>query len=86
MSTKSKRTFYKTIVQVEILSEQPYSSTDLEKINDDITNGQQVGNITLVTDSEEIDAKTCAAQLSLFGTDPEFFLIDINGHDIEPED
>lgn len=83
MSTKSKRKFYRTVIQIEVLSEEPYSSTDLEKINDDITNGHQVGDITIITDSEEMDAKTCADKLSKVGSEPDFFCLDVHGHDTE---
>ena len=83
MSTKSKRKFYRTIIQIEVLSEEPYSSTDLEKINDDITNGNQVGDVTIITDSEEMDGKTCADKLSSIGSEPDFFCLTIHGHDTE---
>ena len=80
----SKRKFYKTIVQIEILSETPYSSTDLEKINLDITEGSQSGKIQIITDSEEIDARTCAGKLlNEHSLEPDFFAIDEHGNDIE---
>ena len=83
MSTKSKRKFYRTVIQIEVLSEEPYSSTDLEKINSDITEGHQSGLVTLVVDSEELDSKICAEKLQAQGSDPEFFSLDIHGHDTE---
>jgi len=86
MSTKSKRKFYRTVIEIEVLSETPYSSTDLEKINDDITNGHQSGLITIVSDSEELDPLTCVEKLTAQGSDPEFFLLNKHGHDIEEEE
>jgi hypothetical protein len=83
MSTKSKRKFYRTIIQIEVLSETPYSSTDLEKINDDITNGNQVGDVTIITDSEEMDGKTCADKLKEMRSEPDFFCLTVHGHDTE---
>jgi len=83
MSTKSKRKFYRTVIQIEVISEEPYSSTDLEKINYDITDGHNSGEVTLVTDSEELDAKTCAEKLKAQGSDPDFFCLTIHGHDTE---
>ena len=83
MSTKSKRKFYRTIIQIEVLSETPYSSTDLEKINDDITNGDQVGDVTIITDSEEMDGKTCADKLAAMGSESDFFCLTVHGHDTE---
>lgn len=79
----SKRKFYKTIIQIEVLSETPYSSTDLEKINEDITNGAQSGHIEVIVDSEVLDSKTCVKSLKAQGSDPEFFCLDIHGNDTE---
>ena len=80
----SKRKFYRTLVQIEILSETPYpSTTDLEKIQDDITNGAQVGEVSVVTDSEVMDVKTCVERLFAIGSDPEFFSLNKHGHDTE---
>ena len=82
----SKRKFYKTIVQIEILSETPYSSTDLEKINLDITEGSQSGKIQIITDSEEIDAKTCAKKMiTEHNIESDFFSIDEHGNDLGDE-
>ena len=79
----SKRKFYRTLVQIEILSEEPYSSTDLTKISEDIYEGSQVGNVQLILDSEEIDSKTCVERLFAVGSDPEFFSLNKHGHDTE---
>lgn len=81
----SQRKFYRTIVQIEILSETPYSSTDLEKINDDITNGAQVGAVTVEVDSEEMNATTCVKKLKEVGSEPGFFMLDEKGNDLEDE-
>lgn len=83
MSTKSKRKFYRSVIQIEVLSEEPYSSTDLEKINYDITEGHNVGEVTITTDSEIMDVKTCVEKLIAVGSDPEFFSLTIHGHDTE---
>ncbi|HWY35604.1 MAG TPA: hypothetical protein VNX68_13235 [Nitrosopumilaceae archaeon] len=85
MSTKSKRKFYRSVIQIEVLSEEPYSSTDLEKVLDDITNGHQSGDVSLVVDSEEMDSKTCADKLKAQGSTPDFFMLDDHGHDIKEE-
>ncbi|HEY4755765.1 MAG TPA: hypothetical protein VIH28_06910 [Ignavibacteriaceae bacterium] len=79
----SKRKFYRTVVQIEILSEEPYSSTDLEKINYDITEGHNVGDVTITTDSEIMDVKTCVERLFAVGSGPEFFCLNKHGHDTE---
>ncbi len=85
MSSQSKRTFYRTIIQIEVLSESPYSSTDLEKIYLDISEGAQSGEVTIITDSEEMDSKTCVAKLKEQGSEPDFFLLDEHGHDLEED-
>jgi hypothetical protein len=79
----SKRKFYRTLVQIEILSEEPYSSTDLEKINYDISEGNNVGEVSITTDSEILDVKTCVERLFAIGSDPEFFSLNKHGHDTE---
>lgn len=79
----SKRKFYRTVVQVEILSEEPYSSTDLEQINYDISEGHHVGDVQLILDSEEMSGKTCADKLSAVGSSPDFFCLNEHGHDTE---
>lgn len=38
-------TIYKTIIQVEILAEEPYTCGDLEELHYDITNGEYIGSI-----------------------------------------
>jgi hypothetical protein len=83
MSSQSKRKFYRTVIQIEVLSEEPYSSTDLEKINLDITEGAQSGEVTIIFDSEEMNGKTCAEKLQAQGSDPDFFSLNIHGHDTE---
>ena len=85
MSTKSKRKFYRSVIKIEVLSEEPYSSTDLEKIADDITNGSQSGLVSLEVDSEELDPKVCADKLKEQGSDPDFFMLNDHGHDIEED-
>jgi hypothetical protein len=79
----SKRKFYRTIIQIEVLSEEPYSKTDLETIAEDISIGHQSGIVTIPVDSEEMDGKTCAAKLKKQGSDTEFFSLDEHGNDTE---
>lgn len=81
--SNSKRKFYRSVIKIEILSEEPYSSTDLEKIQYDITDGHQSGLVSLEIDSEEMDGKTCAIKLQEQGTDTEFFCLDEHGQDTE---
>lgn len=80
----SKRKFYRQVVAIEILSEEPINFS-LAEIAEEIKNGDCSG-VWNVTEDEEIDAPTCAKLLIKQGSDPEFFQIDENGNDLEEED
>lgn len=82
----SQRTFYRTILQVEILSETPYNETSLSQVAEDITEGAQVGRVTITTANEELDGKTAASELTKVGSEPAFFLLDKHGNDIPDEE
>jgi hypothetical protein len=82
----SKRTFYRTVLKVEILSETPYNETSLEQVAYDINEGDQVGKITTEISSEELNGKEAAAALSDAGSEPEFFMLDKNGNDVFDEE
>jgi hypothetical protein len=79
MTTK----FYKTIIQIEILSEdEPYGEGQtLGDINYAITEGHCSGKITTIS-QDEVHASTMAQLLIAQGSDPEFFMIDKNGEPI----
>ena len=86
----SKR-FYKTIVQIEILSEvydndpEPdFDSMNLTDIGYEITDGGSSG-VKEVVSQEEVSAKQMAMFLEDQGSDPEFFGIDTDGNEIEDE-
>jgi len=82
----SKRTFYRTVLKVEILSETPYNETSLDQVAHDITEGEQVGKITTEIASEELNGKEAAAALSDAGSEPGFFMLDKNGNDVFDDD
>jgi hypothetical protein len=70
----SGRKFYRTVVTVEILSEEPFDgSQDLEFIGHEITEGDCSGKQTVTVDNDEVDGPTAAALLVAQGSDPEFF-------------
>lgn len=82
MSTAA-RTFYRTVVQVTILSEAPYDPhKELDEIYEDITLGDCNGDVTTTTANEEVDAPTAAQILLDSASDPSFFGIDDAGNDI----
>jgi len=75
----TNRKFYKTIIQVEVLSEQPFEYNTLDDIaraiNDDCS-GQ-----TTTLSSEELDGKQAAEALMEQASDPAFFRLTEEGED-----
>ncbi len=84
----STRKFYRTIIQVEVLSEEPYSLASgdaqnvLEQVGYDIIEGHCCGTIDVV-ESEEVDGLIMAKLLEAHHSDPEFFGLTPEGEDIE---
>jgi hypothetical protein len=77
----SKRKFYRTVFQYEVLSEEPITdSLSLEQINYECTEGDWSGHF-LDTHSEELNGKAMADKLAEQGCDPEFFQLTENGED-----
>jgi len=83
MSRPSKRKFYRTVIQIEILSEEPYEGDDLENILYDITDGDCSGQISDVVRNEVKNGKEMAGLLIAQGSDPEFFQINEDGDETE---
>ncbi len=79
----NERKFYRSVVTIEILSEEPYSSVDLAQIHYDITEGPCSGQIDIVPQNEVKTGKEMAQLLLEQGTDPEFFQLTSEGVDIE---
>ena len=78
----TERKFYRTVVEIEILSEEPYSNENLSQIAYDITEGDCSGAYGVVN-SETVDGKTMAEMLLNQGSDPGFFMLDEEGNDTE---
>ena len=78
----SSRKFIKTVIQVEVLSEDPFNPEDLKEVHDAITEGDCSGKWEIVS-KETLDAKQCALALEKQGSDPGFFQLDSEGNDIE---
>jgi hypothetical protein len=81
-----KRKFYRTVIQIEILSEdEPFGDgKTLEEINDEITYGHCSGKITTET-QEEMTAGRTALHLIAQGSDPAFFMLDKDGNNLEDD-
>jgi hypothetical protein len=84
----STRKFYRTVIQVEILSESPYDSPEsLKQVDYDISEGHCSGDVTFVTLNEQVDGPAMAKLLLAQRSDPEFFSLTEDGEDIiEHED
>ena len=75
------RKFFKTVFTIEVLSEDPLSSS-LSLTDIEFTEGYCSGTIR-VEEATEIDGRTAVALLEAQGSDPEFFSLDHKGNDLE---
>ena len=78
----TSRKFYKTIVQVEILSEEPIGEPSLETIHYNITDGDWSG-VTLIKEQKELDGAEMANELLNQASDSSFFGLTEDGEDVE---
>ena len=78
----NKRTFYKTIIEFEILSEEPIGEVDLEQIHYETIEGRWSGRF-LETSEKKLNGKQAARALIKQGSDPEFFGLDEDGNNVE---
>lgn len=80
-----KRTFYRTVITVEVLSEEDVvGGMCLADIAHEIVYGDLSGRYR-VTRTESVDGPTMARLLSEQGSDPEFFGLDEDGNNIGAE-
>jgi hypothetical protein len=80
---ETQRKFYKTVIQVTILSEEPFSSDELENletVNYEITEGGCSGVVKEIS-HEELTGKQAAEALQAQGSDPELFQLTEDGED-----
>ena len=80
------RKFYRTVIQFEILSEEPLTEPPLtlEQINYETMDGHCSGQF-LETAYETVDGKRMAELLQKQGSDPEFFNLSETGDDLEED-
>lgn len=79
----STRKFFKTVVEVEVLSEdEPAQFDTLSDLYYHITEGHCSGTHE-VKSSEEVSAKVMAKLLKKQGSDPEFFRLSEDGEELE---
>ncbi len=70
-----KRKFYRTIIQVEVLSEDRFVWDSLSDVAEAIFDGDCSGNTTEIS-QEEVTPEAMAALLEAQGSDPQFLLGD----------
>ena len=82
----TKRKFYRTVVEIEILSEEPIAFESLGEINHAITEGDCSGSWNPLSSNEVVDGKTIVKLLKKQGSDPGFFRLDERGNDLEDDE
>ena len=79
----SSRTFYKRTYKIELLSEEPLrDGLSLETIAYEMTEGHCSG-VVIDEGEVEMNALQVAEALIAQGSEPEFFMIDEDGNDLE---
>ena len=76
------RKFYKTIIQVEVLSEGPYEFKSLKGLVYDIDQGDCSG-VSGVKSSKALPRKKFVEAVQEQDSDPDFFQLDDNGKDLD---
>jgi hypothetical protein len=78
--TMTTRKFYKTVITIEVLSEEVYAFDSLEQTAYDIQDGGCSGKIEVVK-SEELNGEQVVKALDNQGSASEFFMLDADGND-----
>lgn len=79
----SKRTFYKTTITFEVLSEEPLPGNITLADIDEMTDDGECSGRWIDTQVEELGGPAAAARLLYHNSDPEFFQLDEDGNDEE---
>ena len=77
-----KKTIYRTVIQLTVLSEEPLSEgIDLEEISANCELGDYCGKSKWLKVNEPIIGKRAAKAVQDTGNDPEFFQMDLLGNE-----
>ena len=79
----SARKFYHTVLQTEVLSEEPFQWENLEDVEHHITDGGCSGRTIATIDNKEKTGPEIAKLLLSQGTDPEFFGLTDAGEEVD---
>jgi hypothetical protein len=79
----TKRKFHKRVIKVTVLSEDELNpNLDLDNIHTFIVHGDGSGQVEWGPD-RKINGREAVKELKRQGSDPEFFMLDDNGEDLE---
>ncbi len=85
MTMSNTKKYYRTVVEVVVLSDTPYEELfphdNLAFIAREISDGDCVGAVT-VTKQETTDGATMAKALYAAGSEPSFFMLDNDGNEV----
>lgn len=79
-----KKTLYKTIIQVEVLSETPVTDEfchNLSALGHEITQGEMSGLITTLASNVELEGEGAVRECNLHGTSTDFFMMNEQGEE-----
>jgi hypothetical protein len=82
MERRTDRTFHRTVIQVEVLSESRIGPVDLDTLHHMTTEGDCSGKLTTVLE-EGMDGGQAAEALLNQASEPSFFSLTKDGHDID---
>lgn len=83
----AKKTIYKTVISYTILSEEPYEHMSLTGIENECENGQFIGgNLVAKVFNRELVGKNAVIAINKLCSDPEFFMMDCEGNEIEEDE
>ena len=78
----TNRKFHKTVLQVVVLSEEPYNPESLAQVHHDTINGDCSGRWKVI-ETKELDGKQAARALKAQASDPGFFRLTDKGEDLD---
>ena len=78
----SKKKIYKTIITVEVFSDEPIDEISLADVVYEITDGEWVGNVTYAYKNIELTGDKAVKEIKGVGSDPDFFGMDDLGNEI----
>lgn len=78
-----KKKLYRTIIQVEVLSDTPIGDADMDTIMSQTDSGDWSGKNTTIIQDEVLIGKKAASAVIAQGSDTEFFQMDKNGNEME---